>query len=124
MKEAFNRGLKMTIENYLSSWSPRRFIAPRSTLERSDFRSLIRFSWLSYSSRRQSSFPFSMLLKKSQRLHPSSVLMETVNIAIVWDSSIRFPAKTFLRMMARTVQYVIASGLPMSERTLSAWKFL
>jgi len=53
-----------------------------------------------------------MLWQKSQRRHPFSVLMELIREAIVWDSSLRFSAKTLIRMMTRIMPIVSASGLP------------
>ena len=87
-------------------------MAPRSTLKRPDFKCPFRFPWVSHSSRRQSSFSSSMLWKKLHRRHPFSVLMEPIREAIVWDSSLRFSARTLIRMMTRIMQIVFANGLP------------
>jgi len=38
--------------------------------------------------------------------------MEPISNAIVWDSSLRFSARTFIRMMTRIMQIVFANGLP------------
>jgi hypothetical protein len=34
------------------------------------------------------------------------------NDAIVWDSSLRFSARTCIRMMTRIMQMIFANGLP------------
>jgi len=57
-----------------------------------------------------------MLWQKSQRRHPFSVLMEPISEAIVWDSSLRFSERTFIRMMTRIMQIVFANGLPTTGR--------
>ncbi|MBM4332646.1 MAG: hypothetical protein FJ117_15765 [Deltaproteobacteria bacterium] len=46
------------------------------------------------------------------RWHPFSVLMELIREEIVWDSSLRFSARTLIRMMTRIMQIVSANGLP------------
>jgi len=38
--------------------------------------------------------------------------MEPISDAIVWDSSLRFSAKTIIRMKTRIMQIVFASGKP------------
>jgi hypothetical protein len=43
------------------------------------------------------SCPPSLLRQKSQRRHPFSVLLESIKDTIVWDSSLRFSARTFIR---------------------------
>jgi hypothetical protein len=48
--------------------------------------------------------------------HPFSILIELDSEEIVFVNSIRFSEKTSIRMMARFVQVVVASGLPTSER--------
>jgi hypothetical protein len=42
--------------------------------------------------------------------------MEPISEAIVWDSSLRFSERTFIRMMTRIMQRVIANGLPTSGK--------
>jgi hypothetical protein len=49
---------------------------------------------------------------KSQRRHPFSFLMELISDAIVWDSSMRFSEKTFIRIMTWIMQIISANGLP------------
>jgi hypothetical protein len=39
-------------------------------------------------------------------------LTDGTSYAIVWDSSLRFSARTFMRMMTRITQIVLANGLP------------
>jgi len=41
-----------------------------------------------------------------------SLLRDPVSNAIVWDSSSRFSARTFIRIMTRIMQIVVARGLP------------
>jgi hypothetical protein len=38
--------------------------------------------------------------------------MEPIREAIVWDSSLRFSERTFIRMMTTIMQIVFANGLP------------
>jgi hypothetical protein len=57
-----------------------------------------------------------MLWQKSQRRHPFSVLMEPISEAIAWDSSLRFSSRTFIRILTRIMQIVIANGLPTTEK--------
>jgi len=90
---------------------------PRSTLKQSDFRWLLRFFRVSHSSRIRSSFSSSILRQKSQRRQPFSVLSEPIRDAIVWHSSTRFSARTFIRMMTRIMPIVLANGLPKPEKS-------
>jgi len=55
----------------------------------------LRFPLVSHSSKIRSSF--SILRQKSQRRHPFSVLLESIKDTIVWDSSLRFSTRTFIR---------------------------
>ena len=66
--------------------------------------------------KRKSRFSSSILRQKSQRRHPFSVRMGPIREAIVWDSSLRFSGRTFIRMMTRIMQMVVASGLPRSGK--------
>jgi hypothetical protein len=38
--------------------------------------------------------------------------MEPIRDAIVWDSSLRFSERTFIRVMTRIIEVVFAKGLP------------
>jgi hypothetical protein len=41
--------------------------------------------------------------------------------AIVWDSSMRFSERTFIRMMTRIMQIVFANGLPTTGKKAEVW---
>jgi hypothetical protein len=46
--------------------------------------------------------------------------MDPISNAIVGDSSLRFSARTFIRMMARIMQIVFASGKPTAGKRQEA----
>jgi len=73
---------------------------------------VIRFSWVSHSSRRKNRFSSSILWQKSQRWHPFSILVEPDSEVIVCDNSRRFSERTFIRMITKIITKVIAKGLP------------
>jgi hypothetical protein len=50
---------------------------------------------------------------------PISVLRDPISDTIVWDNSLRFSAKTFIRMMTRIIQMVFATNLPATEKNKS-----
>jgi hypothetical protein len=104
------------IWNIISQGSRRRFMAPRSILNRPDFKCPFRFPWVSHSSRRQSSFSSSILRKKSHRRHPFSALIRPVRESIVCDNSLCFSVRTFMRIMRRIMPRILANGLPIAEK--------
>ena len=94
-------------------------MAPRSTLNRPDFRWPIRFSRGIPFLKKTKFILILHLWKKSQRRHPFSALMEPIREAIVWDSSMRFSLRTFMRMMTRIMEMVFANGLPTTGKIRS-----
>lgn len=106
-----------TLWNILSYGSRRRFIAPRSTLKYSDFMWAISFSSVSHSSRRMNWSSLSKLWQKSQRLHPFSIFMIPDSEVIACNNSIRFSGKTFIRVITRIMQSILACSLPKKELT-------
>ena len=53
-----------------------------------------------------------------------SLLMEPISEAIVWENSLRFSARTFIRMKTRIMQILVASGEPTTGQRQETGIFL